>query len=72
MAAQRRLREIPRSPSQAPAGVWRELAVWQTLDIATCAQALIWVSLAAVLSRVLLPFIKGGVMAAIFLKKAKA
>src|SRR5215510_14343177 len=48
------------------------MAVWRMLDIPTWAQALIWCGLTVVLSLVLLPFIKGGVMAVIFLTKAKA
>jgi uncharacterized protein (DUF983 family) len=47
-------------------------AVWRMLDVPTWAQALIWCGLTVVLSLVLLPFIKGGVMAVIFLTKAKA
>ena len=48
------------------------MAVWQMLDIPTWAQALIWCGLTVMLSLILLPFIKGGVMAVIFLTKAKA
>ena len=45
------------------------MAVWQMLDIPTWAQALIWCSFTVVLSLVLLPLIKGGVMAVIYLTK---
>jgi uncharacterized protein (DUF983 family) len=48
------------------------MAIWPLLDIPIWAQALIWCGLTVVLSLVLLPFIKGGVMAVIFLTKAKA
>lgn len=48
------------------------MALWQLMDIPAWGQAIIWCSLTAILSLVLLPFIKGGVMAVIFLTKAKA
>jgi uncharacterized protein (DUF983 family) len=47
------------------------LAFWRMLDVPTWAQALVWCGLTLVLSLILLPFIKGGVMAIIFLTKAK-
>jgi uncharacterized protein (DUF983 family) len=48
------------------------LAFWRMLDMPAWAQALVWCGLTLVLSLVLLPLIKGGVMAIIFLTKAKA
>lgn len=48
------------------------MALWQLMDIPAWGQAIIWCSLTVILSLVLLPFIKGGVMAVIFLTKAKA
>ena len=48
------------------------MATWQLLEIPTWAQALIWCGITVVLSLALLPLIKGGIMAVIFLTKAKA
>lgn len=47
------------------------LALWQFLDVPLWAQATFWCGLTGILSLVLLPFIKGGVMAVIFSTKAK-
>ncbi len=47
------------------------VAVWRFLDVPLWAQATFWCGLTLILSLVLLPFIKGGVMAVIFSTKAK-
>jgi len=47
------------------------VAAWQFLDAPLWAQAAFWCGLTLILSLVLLPFIKGGVMAVIFSTKAK-
>ncbi|HET6158670.1 MAG TPA: DUF983 domain-containing protein [Dongiaceae bacterium] len=47
------------------------LLLWPYLDLPEWGQALVWCGLTLVLSLVLLPFVKGGVMAVIFRTKAK-
>ncbi|HET6619769.1 MAG TPA: DUF983 domain-containing protein [Dongiaceae bacterium] len=47
------------------------LLLWPLIPLPEWGQALIWCSLTLVLSLVLLPFVKGGVMAVIFRTKAK-
>lgn len=47
------------------------VAAWRLLDVPLWAQAVFWCGTTLVLSLVLLPFIKGGVMAVIFTTKAK-
>ena len=47
------------------------VAAWRFLDVPLWAQAAFWCGLTAALSLVLLPFVKGGVMAVIFSTKAK-
>jgi uncharacterized protein (DUF983 family) len=47
------------------------MLLWRLIPVPTWAQAIIWCSLTLVLSLVLLPFVKGGVMALIYRTKAK-
>lgn len=47
------------------------VAAWRFLDVPLWAQAVFWCGTTLILSLVLLPFIKGGVMAVIFATKAK-
>lgn len=47
------------------------MLLWRLILVPVWAQAIIWCSLTLVLSLVLLPFIKGGVMAVIYRTKAK-
>jgi uncharacterized protein (DUF983 family) len=47
------------------------VAAWRLVDAPLWAQAVFWCGTTLVLSLVLLPFIKGGVMAVIFATKAK-
>ena len=47
------------------------VAAWRFVDVPLWAQAAFWCGTTLVLSLVLLPFIKGGVMAVIFTTKAK-
>jgi uncharacterized protein (DUF983 family) len=47
------------------------LLLWALIPVPVWAQAIIWSTLTLVLSLVLLPFIKGGVMAVIYRTKAR-
>jgi len=47
------------------------MMLWPLIPVPVWVQAIIWCSLTLVLSLVLLPFIKGGVMAVIYRTKAK-
>jgi uncharacterized protein (DUF983 family) len=47
------------------------MLLWPLIPVPVWVQAIIWCSLTLVLSLVLLPFVKGGVMAVIYRTKAK-